>query len=79
MTAALDVNDSLLVNFRTHIVVMLRHYRKSSKHIYLSDSLCRLLDTHHFLCDRIPDVAEHIILQSKQTVLRSQDHIFQLL
>ena len=79
MSARPDVNESFLVDGRTHIIFPLRHQGKGRVHVQSGDGPGRFLDPQHFPADLIPHVGKEIVFQRKQLILGTQDHVFQLL
>ena len=80
MAAVLDMDDALFVDLRLHIVVPRRPPADREANTSSSgNGLGSALDPHDLSGDLVPHLAEQIIFQGKQLVLRAQDHILQLL
>ena len=79
MAAALDLNGALFVDLRLHVVASGSHDRQRYEHIHCRNGTGCLLDPHNLCRNGIPHPAEQVVLQRKELVLCSQDHILQVL
>ena len=78
MTAVFDVDQSFFVDFRLHVVIPHGHCGQGGKDINARDRFRSALDPQDLRSDLIAHIAEQIVFQSVQAVLRAHDDVFQL-
>ena len=78
MTAALDLDGALLIDLRLHIIVAGGHSRQGCKHIDSRNGAGRLLNPHDLCRNSIAHLTEQVILQGKELVFCSKNHILQV-
>ena len=78
MPPLLDVDHTLLVDLRTHIIIALGNQGKGSEHVKSRDGFCSILNALHLGCNRIPHLTVYFIFQGIELVLCSENHILQL-
>ena len=79
MATALDLDRSPLIDRRFYIVVARCDRRERRIDIDLRDCARRLLNPHNLSANRIAHLAEQIILEREQLVLRTEDHTLEIL
>ena len=62
MTSALDVNDAVLVDFRTAVIILIRDKCERHEYIQTGNRLGGPLDAHNLRSDRTPHLTEEIVL-----------------
>ena len=75
MAAALHLDRALLVDGRLHIVVPGGYRRQGNIDIHCCNGPRGLLDADHLRGNGVADLAEQLILQREQLILRTKDHI----
>ena len=78
MAAALNINNTLCVNRRAHVIITLCYTGQRCQYIQMCDCLSCLLNTNDLLTDTVPDFTIEIILKGSKLIFRTKDHIFQL-
>ena len=79
MTPILDVDAPRLVDLRTAVVVARRDLRKRDQAVEQGHIVRSLLHALHVLRDGIPHIAEKLVLELVQLLLRAEDLILELL
>ena len=79
MTPIFDIDASLLVDLRTAVVVARRDLRKRDQAVEQGHIMRGLLHALHVLRDGIPHIAEKLVLELVQLLLRAEDLILELL
>ena len=79
MAAVFDVDHTFFIDARLHVIILRGHNGKGSHHVDARDSPGRLLDPQDLGSDGVPHLAEQTVFQGIELVLRSQDHVLQLL
>ena len=79
MPPVLDIDASRLVDLRTTVVVARRDLRQRDQAVQQRHIVRGLLHALHILRDGIPHIAEKLVLELVQLLLRTEDLILQLL
>ena len=77
MPSVLDIDHTLFIDLRAHIIAAFCHQSKRCKHIHFCDRFRSRLDALHLGSDLIADITINLIFQRIQFVFCTKNGIFQ--